>query len=129
MAPAPLAGSSADVVLANDMNRARLRSAVTHLFAVAQLCAYMQLVEVALQHAVAVKVHQSAVRRLQPAVVPKSCARESNAIRIEGPVLGTSTPNPKFVPGSGTDVVWGTEKDPAVVAKTCEQEPGVARIE
>ena len=40
-----------------------------------------------------------------------------------------STPNPKFVPGSGTDVVWGTEEDPAVVAKTCEQEPGVARID
>ena len=26
-------------------------------------------------------------------------------------------------------MVWGTEKDPTVVAKTCEQEPGVTRIE
>ena len=40
-----------------------------------------------------------------------------------------STPNPKFVPGSGTDVVWGTEEDPAVGPKTCEQEPGATRIE
>ncbi len=39
------------------------------------------------------------------------------------------TPNPKFVPGSGTDVVWGTEEDPAVGPKTCEQEPGATRIE
>ena len=27
------------------------------------------------------------------------------------------------------DVVGGTKEDPAVVAKTCEQEPGVTRIE
>ncbi len=46
-----------------------------------------------------------------------------------GAAIATSTPNPNFVPGSGTDAVWGTEEDPAVGPKTCEQEPGAARIE
>ena len=43
--------------------------------------------------------------------------------------LGTSTPNPKFVPGSGTDLAWGTDKDPAVVPDACEKDPGGTRIE
>jgi hypothetical protein len=41
----------------------------------------------------------------------------------------SSTPNPTFVAGSGTDSVWGTEKDPAGIPKACEKEPGTTRIE
>ncbi len=45
----------------------------------------------------------------------------------QGSCAWPSAANPKSVPGSGTNVVRGTENDPAEVAKTFEQQPGVAR--
>ena len=57
--------------------------------------------------------------------VPASRVPEAD----QGAASATSTPNPKFVAGSGTDLVRGTETDPAVEPKTYEHEPGVTRVE